>query len=226
MRSALPQHAIIVEFGRRVRHAEIEPAGFDRPVAGIRQCVVITRSPGRWPRPSMHVDLRRPAAVVGEQPERRPDAGADRDLGADLEISVLLRKRALGRQDARDVFIVEQHRFSSGGVRLATIESTPSLNLERVEPERRGCASAVARIDIDLLFAVLCVFALEVGAVAAPVAGLRPGGAAGVVRHPSSARQRMLVEIVMEGPVQRQEGRPRSDPGFRCDGIARPRDRS
>ena len=46
------------------------------------------------------VDLRRPAAIVGQQPERRPDAGPDRDLRADFEIAVLLRKPALTREDA------------------------------------------------------------------------------------------------------------------------------
>src|SRR5205085_10524032 len=79
-------------------------------------------------------------------------------------------------------------------------------NLERVEPERSCSSSAVARIDIDLLFAVPRVLALEVRAVAAPVARFRPGGATRVMRHPFSTRQRMLVEVVLEGSVQGQEG--------------------
>jgi hypothetical protein len=58
---ALPQHAVVVEFGRCVRHREVEPAAFHAPVAGIRQCVVITMSPGRCPRPSI-------TSISGGQP--------------------------------------------------------------------------------------------------------------------------------------------------------------
>src|SRR5437667_12235601 len=43
--------------------------------------------------------------------------------------------------------------------------------------------------------------------VSSPVARFRPGGAAGIVRHPSSSRQWMLVEVIMEGSVQ----------GHRCE---------
>ena len=180
------------------------PQRSTRCVSGIRQCVVITMSPGRWPAALHAFDLRRPAAVIGEHPERRPHADADRYLGAHFEVAVLLRKPALGRQDARDVFIVEQHglerRRACGWL---TIERMPSLHLERVQAERRRFAAAVARIDIDLLLAVLTVLAPEVGAVAAPISRFRPGGAAGVVRRPSVVRQRMGVEIIVEGPVQR-----------------------
>ena len=158
---------------------------------------------GPLPASLHHVDLRRPAAVIGEHPERRPHPGANRYLGADFEIAVLLRKFALRRQDARDVFIVEQHGFQRGRGAAGDDRENAVADPERVEPERYGGAPAIARIDIDLLFAVPACLALEVGAVAAPVARFRPGGAAGVMRHPSVAGKRMSVEIIVEGPMQR-----------------------
>jgi hypothetical protein len=134
------------------------------------------------------VDLGRPAAVVGEHPERRPDPGPDRYLRANFEVPVLLGKRPLGGEDARDVFIVEQHRLQLGRCPARDDRENSIADFEWVEPERRRCASGVARIDVDLLFAVPGILALEVGAVASPIARVRPGGASGIVRHPSPAR--------------------------------------
>ena len=165
---------------------------------------------GLLPAAFHHVDLGRPAAVVGEHPERRPYANSDRYLCADFEIAVFLRKRALRGEDARDVFIVEQHRPQFGRRAACDDRENAILNLERIEPERRRRASRIARIDINLLLAVPGGLALEIGAVAAPIARFRPGGAAGVVRHPLSRRQGMLVEIVMERPMQRHR-RERAD---------------
>ena len=55
---------------------------------------------GPLPASLHHVDFRRPAAVIGEHPERRPHPGANRYLGADFEIAVFLGEFALRRQDA------------------------------------------------------------------------------------------------------------------------------
>ena len=131
------------------------------------------------------VDLRRPAAVIGEHPERRPHADADRYLGADFEIAVLLGKPALRRQDARDIFVVEENGFQRRRGAAGDDRENAVLDLERIEAERRCFPSAIARIDIDLLLAVPTGLAPEVGAVAAPIARFRPGGAAGVMRRPS-----------------------------------------
>ena len=90
---------------------------------------------GRCPRPSM-------TSTSGGQPPSSAsiqNAGhtpiADRYLGADFEVAVLLRKPALGRQDARDIFIVEQHglqrRRACGWL---MIERTPSLTLNGSRP--------------------------------------------------------------------------------------------
>ena len=76
--------------------------------------------------------------------------------------------------------------FSSGGVRLAMIESTPSLTLNGSSPSGVVPASGIARIDVNLLLAVIAGFPSEVGAVATPVARFRPRCAARIVRHPPS----------------------------------------
>ena len=149
-----------------------------------------------------HIDLGRPAAVVGEHPERRPYRGAGGNLGADFEVAVFLRERALRRQDAGRVFVVEQHVAQLWRRARRDDRQHPVTYLERIKPERCGLAAAIARIDIDLLLAVPCRLAPEVGAIAAPVARFRPGRTAGIVRRPFSPRQRVLVEIVVEGPVQ------------------------
>jgi hypothetical protein len=150
------------------------------------------------------VDFGRPAAIICEHPERRPYTDSNRYLGTDLEISVFLRKVALGGQDARDVFVVEQHRFQGGGRTAGNDREHAILDLERVEPERCGPPAAIAWIDVNLLLAIGGGFPSEVGAVAAPVARFRPGCAARIVRHPPSCRQRRFVEVVVEGSMQRQ----------------------
>src|SRR2546429_9628512 len=76
-------------------------------------------------------------------------------------------------------------------------------------PERRCSPPAIARIDVDLLFAVITGLAPEVGAGAAPIACFRPGGAAGVIRRPSLVQQGVGVEIIMERPVQRYRSKRR-----------------
>ena len=162
---------------------------------------------GPLPAALQHVDLGRPAAVIGEHPERRPDAVSHRQFCADFKVSVLLRELALAGQDARDVLVVEQHRLQFGRGAAGDDREYAIAHLERIEPERRRGPAAVARIDIDLLLAIGAGLALEIGALAAPVARVRPRGAAGVMRHPPFSRQRMLVEIVVEGSVQGQEGK-------------------
>src|SRR5439155_25751151 len=99
--------------------------------------------------------------------ERRPHADADRYPGADFEVAVFLGKPALRRQDARDIFIVEQHglqrrRDAAGGNRENAV-----LDLERIEAERRCLPTAIARVGLDLLFAVITGLAPEVVAGAA-----------------------------------------------------------
>ena len=142
---------------------------------------------GPLPASLHHVDLRRPATVIGEHPERRPHAGANRDLRADFEIAVFLRELALRRQDARDVFIVEQHGFQRGRGAAGDDRENAVADTERVEPERHRRSPGIARIDIDLLLAVPGCLALEIGAVAAPISRFGPGRAAGVMRHPTVA---------------------------------------
>ena len=153
------------------------------------------------------VDFGRPAAVIGKHPERRPHADADRYFGADFEIAVFLREHALRGQDAGDVFVVEQRRLQVRRRAGGDDREHAVANPERIEPQRRRALSGIARIDIDLLFAIPARLTLEVGAGAAPVARIRPGGSSGIMRHPFSARQRMLVEIVVKGPVQRRHGK-------------------
>src|SRR5580700_271250 len=100
------------------------------------------------------VDFGRPAAIIREHPERRPHTDSDRYLGADLEIPVFLRKVTLGGQDARDVFVVEQHRLQFRWRAAGDDREYAVLDLERVEPERRGRPSGIARIDVNLLLAI------------------------------------------------------------------------
>src|SRR5258706_10783536 len=144
------------------------------------------------------VDFRRPAAAHREHPELRPNSAPYRYLRTDLEISVLLRKPTLGRQDARYVFIVEEHRLEFRR-RAGCYDRENSIsNLERIEPQRSCRSSAIAWIHIYLLFAVKGGFPFEVRAVSSPLARFRPGGAAGIVRHPPVFQQWMLVEIIAE----------------------------
>src|SRR5229473_2313710 len=157
---------------------------------------------GPLPASFHHVDFGRPAAVICEHPEGRPYTGPNRYLRTDLEISILLRKPTLGRQDARYVFIVEEHRLQCRRCAGCNDRENSILNFERVEPKRSCCSSAIAWINIYLLFAVVRGFPFEVGAISSPVARLRPGSAPGVVRHPLSLQQWMLVEIIVKGPVQ------------------------
>ena len=206
----LPECAEIVEGGRRVRHLEVESAALD--ALRFRDPPMRRHRDLARPLPAAFhdIDLRRPAAIIGEHPERRPHADADRYLGADFEVSVFLGKPALRRQDSRDIFIVEQHGFQRRRGPAGDDRENAVLDLERIEAERRRFPPAIARIDIDLLLAVPAGFAPEVGAVAAPIARFRPGRVAGVMRGPSLVQQGMGVEIVVEGPVQRyrsQRGR-------------------
>jgi pimeloyl-ACP methyl ester carboxylesterase len=84
---------------------------------------------------SLHrIDFGRPAAIVRKQPESGPHAGAQRHLGADLEIPVFLGKRFLGRQNARYVFMLNNTSLRSEGIRLATIDNTPSRTLNGLRP--------------------------------------------------------------------------------------------
>ena len=110
----LPQHTVIVKRGRAVGQGEVEATGLD--AAGRRNPPMCRHHEVARPLPAalQHVDLGRPAAVIGEHPERRPDAVSHRQFCADFEISVLLRELALAGQDARDVLVVEQHRLQFG----------------------------------------------------------------------------------------------------------------
>jgi hypothetical protein len=67
---------------------KIETAGFDFLRCRNPPCEVIGALP-----PSLHnVDLRRPAAIIGKHPERRPHADAMENLGVDFEVAIFLRK--------------------------------------------------------------------------------------------------------------------------------------
>ena len=222
----LPQHTVIVECGRRVRHAEIESAAFD--ALRFRYPPMRRHHDVARPLPaSLHdVDLRRPAAVIGEHPERRPHADADRYFGADFEVSVFLGKPALRRQDARDIFIVEQHGFQRRRGPAGDDRENAVLDPERIEAERRRFPPAIARIDIDLLLAVPAGLAPEVGAVAAPIARFRPGGVAGIIRRPSLSpaadgrrNHRGRSGAGIPKPARR-------NPALRCGGIFRRGSRS
>src|SRR6185436_9947248 len=91
----LPQHTVIVEGARSVADREVEAAGLDLlgrrnpPLRGHDEIA------GPLATAFQHVDLRRPAAITRKHPERRPNRMANRHLGADFEIAVLLRERAL-----------------------------------------------------------------------------------------------------------------------------------
>ena len=198
----LPQYAVVVKGGRCVRHKEVEPAAFH--ALRLRYPPMRRHHDVARPLPAaLHdIDLRRPAAVIGEHPERRPHADADRYLGAHFEISVFLGKPALGRQDARDIFVVEQHFLQRRRGAAGCDRENAVFDFKRIEAEWRCFSPAIARIDIDLLLAVIAGLAPEVGAVAAPIARFRPGSTAGVVRRPSTVQQRMGVEIIVEGSVQ------------------------
>src|SRR5258708_12831646 len=162
-----------------------------------------------WPLPAAFhdVDFGRPPAVRRGDSERRRNVDTYRYLRTDVEICILLRKPTLGRQDARYVFIVEEHRLQFRRRAGCNNRENSISNLERIEPQRSCRSSAIAWIHIYLLFAVKGGFPFEVGAVSSPVARFRPGGAAGVVRHPPVFQQWMLVEIIVERAVQGHLGK-------------------
>src|SRR5229473_3921215 len=167
---------------------------------------------GPLPASFHHVDFGRPAAVICEHPEGRPYTGPNRYLRTDLEISILLRKPTLGRQDARYVFIVEEHRLQCRRRAGCNDRENSISNFERVEPKRSCCSSAIAWIHVYLLFAVIRGFPFEVGAVSSPVARFRPCGAAGIMRHPLPFQQWMLVEVIVERSVQGHRGKGAAGP--------------
>ena len=74
---ALPQHTVIVKPGRAVGQREVEATGLD--AAGRRNPPMCRHHEVAGPLPAalQHVDLGRPAAVIGEHPERRPYANSD-----------------------------------------------------------------------------------------------------------------------------------------------------
>jgi hypothetical protein len=113
----LPQHTVIVEFAHRVRDREVEPAGLD--LAGR----VITRSPGRSPRPSST------STSGGQHPECRPHGVTDRDLGADLEITCFCENVPWAVSSPEMYSLLNSTGLRSGGVRLATIDSTQFCTL-------------------------------------------------------------------------------------------------
>src|SRR5271154_1913403 len=108
---------------------------------------------------SLHrIDFRRPAAIVRKQPESWPHADAERNLGADFEIPVFLEKRSLGCQNARYVFITEQHLLEIGRCPARDNRQHAISNLERIETEWDQASPSIFGIHINLLFAVVFGF--------------------------------------------------------------------
>src|SRR5262249_58226342 len=103
--------------------------------------------------------------------------------------------------DARYIGVVEQRRQKLRRGTTCDDRQYAVVNPKGIEPERSRRQSGITGIDIDLLLAVGLGLALQLRARAAPILCLGPGGTTGIMRHPSSARQRMLIEIVVEGPM-------------------------
>src|SRR5262249_25734412 len=94
---ALPQHAIVVKAVRSIRQQKVKSAGSDP--TGRRNPPMCRHHEiaGALPASLQDIDLRRPAAVVGKQPECRPDTGPDGKLGTNFEVAIFLRERTLAR---------------------------------------------------------------------------------------------------------------------------------
>src|SRR6202011_4610006 len=73
-----PQHAVIVEIAGCVRQQEVEAAGLHEPGCVIPPMRRHYHVADLLPASFHYIDLGRPAAVIREQPERRPNAGPDR----------------------------------------------------------------------------------------------------------------------------------------------------
>src|ERR1700749_240357 len=103
-------------------------------VGGIRQCVVITRSPGSCPRPSM-------TSISGGQP---PSLASSQNAGhTPVPIGILERISKYPyfcENELCDVRIPDTYSllnstaFNSGGVRLGVIERMPFLTLNGSSP--------------------------------------------------------------------------------------------
>src|SRR5665213_2201494 len=110
------------------------PQDSTEPVLGIRQCVVITRSPGSCPRPSM-------TSISGGQP---PSLASSQNAGhTPVPIGIFARiskypyfcENELCVVRIPDTYsLLNSTGFNSGGVRLAVIERMPSLILNGSSP--------------------------------------------------------------------------------------------
>src|SRR6202022_3634514 len=110
------------------------PQDSTKPVAGFRQCVVITRSPGRSPPPSMK-------SSSGGQP---PSSARSQKAGqTPVPTGIFERISKYPYFCENELWVVrmpdmysllKSTDFSSGGVRLATIDRTPSRILNGSSP--------------------------------------------------------------------------------------------
>src|SRR3984957_12781221 len=104
------------------------------PVAGTRQCVVIARAPGSCPRPSM-------TSISGGQP---PSLASIQNAGhTPVPIGIFERiskypyfcENEFCVVRMPDVYsLLNSTDLSSGGIRLATIDSTPFWTLNGSRP--------------------------------------------------------------------------------------------
>src|SRR6202035_3024856 len=107
---------------------------------------------------------------------------SERNLRPHFEIAVLLRKRFLGREDTRAIFVVEQHLLERGRRPARDNRQYDIPNPERSDAGRRQPSPFTTGIDIDLLLAIVFGLPPEFRTVSAPVEPFRLRDAARVVR--------------------------------------------
>src|SRR6202043_3120006 len=114
--------------------AKSKPQDSIRPVDGNRQCVVIARSPGRCPRPSST------SSSGGQPPSLASIQNAGHTPVPAGTFERISKYPYFCENEFCEVRMPETYSllnsacFNSGGVRLATIESTPSLTLKGSSP--------------------------------------------------------------------------------------------
>ena len=96
------------------------------------------------------IDFRRPAAILWQEPEGRPETLAIGKFRTDFEISILLREGIMRRQHAGCIFISVDLALDLGGSILRCDIQHAILD----DPGFYGRCGSVSVIDIPLLFAI------------------------------------------------------------------------
>lgn len=84
---------------------------------------------------SLHrIDFGRPAAIFRKQPESGHTPVPNGILARNSKYPYFWENDFLGRQNARYVFMLSNTSLRSEGIRLATIDNTPSRTLNGLRP--------------------------------------------------------------------------------------------